>query len=103
MQQETVTWPQIAIILTMLGGFGGIVKWVLTAFSRRDDNIAAVAKDLADYKLVAEREFASAPDLSAAERRFADSVDGLRQDFRDMTQRLNQVLDSLLLHAPNKS
>lgn len=68
------------------------VEAMATATMAKSELLAA---NLADFKVAAARDFASAGDLAEAERRFATAVDGLGARFDRMAERLDRVLESI--------
>ena len=51
--------------------------------------------DLAEHKIEAERAFATKAEHAALERRFTEAVEGMRLDFRGMSQRIDRLLETL--------
>jgi len=62
------------------------ILWML---SRK---INEVIKDLSDYKLSAERRFASVGHLQEVEKRLAAEMKGLREDVKELTRAVNMSL-----------
>ncbi|MBF0251090.1 MAG: hypothetical protein HQL35_10720 [Alphaproteobacteria bacterium] len=64
---------------------GVVVPVTMWLFKRLND----VGQALADYKLYAERQFASVGHLQDVESRLVDEIKGLRADIKDLTRSLN--------------
>lgn len=78
-----------------LGALESEIKDTRSATTSAAAEAKFAAIQLADFKLTVTKEFASQTALSAAETRFLQAVEGMRSDFRNMSERLDRVLDNM--------
>lgn len=57
-----------------------------------DEKSEQTARDLADFKSVVAEKYASVQALASSETRLTSAIEGMRQDFRGMTERLDRLL-----------
>jgi hypothetical protein len=98
MSQEFITWGSIILAG---GSVIAVVKFWMDlgaalARATRAETLAENAqKELQVFATRAIENFATVKDLAAAESRFAMAVDGMRSDFRALTDRLDRLLEKL--------
>ena len=93
--QELLAW---GALLTSVAAIMAIAKFWMDMGATKvkadnaDERTERVAKDLADFKSVVAREYASVAQLAASETRLASAIEGIRGDFRGMTERIDRLL-----------
>ena len=88
-------WSSWAIALAaILTAFGGIIKWSVGAFARRDRAIYALEIAFEGQK---GRMHVLSNSIMSSEQRMATAVESVRTDISGMTVRLDRLLESMML------
>lgn len=95
---DALTWG--ALILAG-GSVVAVIKfWMdlgaaVARAARAEGAVDALQRELQTFSQRVAENFATAKDLAAAESRFAAAVDGMRNDFRALTDRLDRIFEKL--------
>lgn len=100
---DAFSWQAASFFVACLVGFGGIVKWVLSAFATRDERMSTmhaasqiavdrVKQDLNDFKVVVAQTYASNKAVEAAEANMTQAVTGVYERLDTMNSRLDEML-----------
>ncbi len=69
--------------------FVPIGLWLAKRLKDAEKSLSQVDKSLSNYKLEAERQFASVSHLHDVEARLVDEIKGLRHDIKDLTNAMH--------------
>lgn len=95
---DAITWGSLILAG---GSLVAVVKfWMdlgaaVDRAKRAEEAVALLQRELQMFSQRAMENFATVKDLAAAEARFATAVDGMRNDFRALTDRLDRILEKL--------
>lgn len=79
-------------LATRLAVMEGRVSTAELLASGSSAKASSAEKDLADFKASVARDYASIQALAASETRLASAIEGIRGDFRGMTERIDRLL-----------
>lgn len=86
--------PIVGVAVSALVAIGGLVKWIIGAFQKRDVKIAELEKTLAVQQGKTELLINT---IAASEARMATALEGVRSDISGMTLRLDRLIEAIAL------